>query len=380
MTQTCADPIPEIDASRRVLRINYIMPRPNLGGGIKSSKLIAEAMVRRGHDVRIIFPNKPIPLPPIWRVRTFAKTLRHRLSPTGGLRLHHLQTSTARLISVPRLRLQPSDVPDGDICMASWWETMEMINSWPESKGVKVHYIRGHEVFHREKERVRQVYLLNHRKVVNSLFLQRVMREEYDRESVVVHNGIDWNQFGALVRDRQATPTVGFMVGSSRLKGAHTAFEALRLVQKVIPELRVVCFGMDRMDNGHKLPAHVTYMQHPEQMRIAEIYRSADCWIVPSVTEGLPMPGLEAAACRCPIVATRCGGTGDYVQDGLNGFLVAVEEPREMADRIIDVLQAGDETWRCMSEASYRIAQSFNWDRSAALLEQTLLAALAKSA
>src|SRR5258706_3311985 len=134
------------------LRINYVMPRPNLGGGIKSSKLIAEAMVRRGHDVRIIFPNKPIPLPPIWRVRSFAKILRHRLTPTGGLRLHHLQSSTAKLIPVSKLRLDPGDVPDADVSIASWWETMEMISSWPDSSGIKVHYIRRHANFHPVKE------------------------------------------------------------------------------------------------------------------------------------------------------------------------------------------------------------------------------------
>jgi len=359
------------------LRINYVMPRPNLGGGIKSSKLIAEAMVRRGHDVRIIFPNKPMPLPPIWRVRSFAKILRHRLTLTGGLRLHHLQNSTAKLIPVSKLRLDPGDVPDADVSIASWWETMEMISSWPDSSGIKVHYIRGHEIFHREKERVRKVYHLDCPKIVNSFFLQRVMREEYGRESIVVHNGIDWDQFGANLRERNQPPTVGFMVGSARLKGAHTAFEALRLAQKGVPQLRVVCFGMDRIDRNHLLPANFVYEQHPPQPRIAEIYRSADCWIVPSVTEGLPMPGLEASACRCPIVATRCGGTDDYVRDGVNGYMVPVEDAKAMSQRVLDVIGCPSERWRQMSDASYDIAREFNWDRSAEILEEALRARLA---
>jgi hypothetical protein len=37
----------------RQLRINWVLPRSNPGGGIKSNKLIAEAMLRRGHDVRL---------------------------------------------------------------------------------------------------------------------------------------------------------------------------------------------------------------------------------------------------------------------------------------------------------------------------------------
>ena len=31
------------------LTINWVLPRPSLAGGVKSNRLIAEAMVRRGH-------------------------------------------------------------------------------------------------------------------------------------------------------------------------------------------------------------------------------------------------------------------------------------------------------------------------------------------
>jgi glycosyltransferase involved in cell wall biosynthesis len=64
------------------------------------------------------------------------------------------------------------------------------------------------------------------------------------------------------------------------------------------------------------------------------------------------------------------------MQDGVNGYLVPVEDPQQMAARILDVLQSSDEQWRQMSEASHRIAQEFNWERSAGLLESFLLEAV----
>jgi hypothetical protein len=60
----------------RVLKINFILPRTSLAGGIKSNKLIAEALVRRGHDVRIIYISAPVPMPKVWRVRTYLRRLR----------------------------------------------------------------------------------------------------------------------------------------------------------------------------------------------------------------------------------------------------------------------------------------------------------------
>ncbi|HEV8292541.1 MAG TPA: glycosyltransferase, partial [Tepidisphaeraceae bacterium] len=212
MSPTYADQPAARQTDARVLRVNYIMPFPNLGGGTKSSRLIAEAMVRRGHEVRIVYPAAWRPMPSIFRPRVWTRSALMRLR-LGRRPAHHLMQSTAKLIVVERHYVEPADVPDADVCMASWWETMEAISSWPESKGLKVHFIRGHEVFHREKEKVRNVYLMKHLKVCNSNWLRQVMAEEYGREAVVVHNGVDWSQFDSVPRRRAKTPTVGLMVG-----------------------------------------------------------------------------------------------------------------------------------------------------------------------
>ena len=109
---------------------------------------------------------------------------------------------------------------------------------------------------------------------------------------------------------------------------------------------------------------------------IPQLYRRADCWIVSSITEGFGMPGLESAACRCPVVSTRCGGPEDYVHDGSSGYLVPVGDAQEMARRIVDVVTQPDDAWRRMSEASYAVARTFNWPRSAEILEDALIAAV----
>ena len=82
----------------------------------------------------------------------------------------------------------------------------------------------------------------------------------------------------------------------------------------------------------HDLPKNLDFSLRPPQDQIPHIYRKSDCWIVSSITEGFGMPGLEAAACRCPVVTTRCGGPEDYVQDGVSGYLVPVGDAQDDAE------------------------------------------------
>jgi glycosyltransferase involved in cell wall biosynthesis len=65
--------------------------------------------------------------------------------------------------------------------------------------------------------------------------------------------------------------------------------------------------------------------------------RSLDLFVVPSHQEGLCIAALEAMACGCPVVSTRCGGPEEFVIDGQTGILVGFD-PDEMATAMLKVL------------------------------------------
>jgi glycosyltransferase involved in cell wall biosynthesis len=352
------------------------MHRPSLAGGVKSSRLISEALVRRGHEVNIIYLATPSPWPSPLRVRTFARRLWYETRMLGRAR-HHLVESTANLIPVRGDRIEANDVPDADACLASWWECREWIEPWPASKGAKVYVIRHHELWGRDDDRVRATYRMPGTKVVIAKWLQRLMADEYgDPGAIWVPNGVDWEQFDSQPRPRPERPTVGMLYGIVGWKGAETAFEAVRLAQRAHPDLRLVAFGRMPVAREHTPPANFEFHLRPDQALIPELYRRCHAWLVPSTIEGLGMPGLEAAAGHCPIVATRSGGPEDYVDDGVSGHLVPVGDAPAMAEAIGRVLDLPGDDWAAMSRASYAVARRFDWDDSAERLEQALLAAV----
>ena len=84
------------------------------------------------------------------------------------------------------------------------------------------------------------------------------------------------------------------------------------------------------------------------------------------------MPGLEAAACGCPVVSTRCGGPEDYVSDNVTGYLIDVGDIEKMAKRLVDVLELSQIDWQTMSLTSANYVSKFDWDVSAEKLENVL--------
>lgn len=363
---------------KKSLRINWVLPRPSLSGGIKSNRLIAEAMVRRGHQVRMLYVNVPAPMPPIRRV---LKVMRYWINRYKAMhkQQHHLEYSTAELVPVDHQPICEEDAPDADISIATWWETVHWIKDWSPSKGKKAYFIRHHELHGGDSNKVIETYELPLKKLVIANWLKRIMLEKYrDDDVTLIPNGVDWTQFNFKQRAKQTTPTVGLLYGIVAWKGAETAFKAVRLAQIKIPNLRVICFGSHPIDSAQNLPDNFEYHFRPSQNAIPELYRKTDCWLLPSTLEGFGMPGLEAAACGCPIISTRCGGPEDYVKDGHNGYLVDVGDAVAIADCIVKVVTMSPSTWQQMSHNSANYVKNFDWDISAKILEQSLLKLAAK--
>jgi glycosyltransferase involved in cell wall biosynthesis len=66
------------------------------------------------------------------------------------------------------------------------------------------------------------------------------------------------------------------------------------------------------------------------------------------------------------------GGPADIVIEGIDGFLVDVEDSTRLADRLVEVLTLSDPKWRRMSDAALATATQYTWDDATDLLENAL--------
>ena len=77
-----------------------------------------------------------------------------------------------------------------------------------------------------------------------------------------------------------------------------------------------------------------------ERSDVPEVMRALDCFVLPSLAEGISNTILEAMASGLPVVATDVGGNAELVRGAITGEIVAAADPEAIADSLIRL--AGD--------------------------------------
>jgi len=71
------------------------------------------------------------------------------------------------------------------------------------------------------------------------------------------------------------------------------------------------------------------------QEEMIDWYGDLDVLICTSISEGTPMPPLEAMSCGVPVISTRVGDLEEVIDSGTNGVLVGAYRNRQEAERTV---------------------------------------------
>jgi sugar transferase (PEP-CTERM/EpsH1 system associated) len=99
---------------------------------------------------------------------------------------------------------------------------------------------------------------------------------------------------------------------------------------------------------------------------VAEIMRGLDCFVLPSLAEGISNTVLEAMASGLPIVATDVGGNRELLSDGDNGRIVPADDAAALAAAIGGLLDDPTHARRLGAAARRAAVERFSVERMAA--------------
>lgn len=147
-------------------------------------------------------------------------------------------------------------------------------------------------------------------------------------------------------------------------KGVLDFARAARMVKKKVPEARFIILGgydnsigalkkedlQEYLDDGSiELPGEV---KDP-----VSFYKQSSVFVLPSYyREGLPRTILEGMACGRPIITTDWSGCREPIEDGVNGYLVPIKKPKELAKKMYRLAVDREKVLE-MSDAAYKTCQ-----------------------
>jgi len=155
-----------------------------------------------------------------------------------------------------------------------------------------------------------------------------------------------------LVDDQEASPDhpkeqrfrVLFLARVERQKGVYEALDTFRILQSQYPFVEMIMAGVGPelqrardYARSHGL-TKVEFPGHLEGAAKRRAFASADAYLFPSRTEGLPISVLEAMAQGLPLVARAVGGLPDFFQNGRMGFLTERGEPEVFASLLSELI------------------------------------------
>lgn len=80
----------------------------------------------------------------------------------------------------------------------------------------------------------------------------------------------------------------------------------------------------------------------PYGSELIKLYQDSHIFILPSLTEGVPLVLTEAMARGVPIIATSVGGVPDIIKDGKNGLLVPPANSQAIAEAVLRLMNDGE--------------------------------------
>lgn len=132
---------------------------------------------------------------------------------------------------------------------------------------------------------------------------------------------------------RNDAPLTVLWVGSVILrKGIQYLLEAAKLLANEPVEFVIAGPLGIRAEAFDGLPSSVRYMGPVPRSEASRLYRSADVFVLPTISDGFAITQVEALAHGAPVIATP--NCGEVVEDGRTGFIVPPRDAYALAAAI----------------------------------------------
>lgn len=191
---------------------------------------------------------------------------------------------------------------------------------------------------------------------------------------LTIENGIDEKQFAVSIdcsdkRRALGLPPQGPVIGvASRLEKIKGIKYLLRAMPEIVQRcpgtiLLIVGEGTERENleyESRRLGLCQKVIFTGKRFDVPEILKLLSVFLIPSLSEGLPLGLLEAMASSCPVVASKVGGIPGVVENGKTALLVSPKNSEEIATAVVELLHNHSLRERIARESRLAFGNAFS--------------------
>lgn len=357
----------------RILVLIYEWP-PIGGGGGQAAKDICQGLISRGHDVRVITSHiKGLP----------------RLEMDEGI----------QVIRVPTGRRKPyiaRFIDMSGFVVAGLWTSLRTVRKWRPDI-VHTHFAvptgpvawllkrlsglpyvltahlgdvpggapeKTHRWFRWVYPFTPSIWRNAGQVVAVSQYTRSLAEKHYPVDIQVIPNGVDLSKLDPGPIKINDPPRIVF---AGRFMSQKNPLQLVR----TLAELRGLAWDCVMLGDGplrfeieteihkHELHERFTLPGWVSTDEVIDWFSKSDILFMPSLSEGLPVAGLQALAMGLAIVASRIGGFIDLVEPGENGYLINPHHPEQYAE-VLGKILSQPTCLRKHREMSRKKAQDFD--------------------
>jgi glycosyltransferase involved in cell wall biosynthesis len=200
---------------------------------------------------------------------------------------------------------------------------------------------------------------------------EKIVQAEVSPDKVcIIKNGIDLSRFEEATFQFDAKKTLGIpenhlVIGTvgrlSSEKGHRHFLNIFDSIEKKNSQITFLLIGDgDLREELEQKFNRKSIIFTGTRSDLPELYRCMDIFVLPSLTEGLPMVLLEAMASSLPVVATRVGDVPRVVVEKETGFIVEAGDEEDMEKCLLTLLDNPQKRKRMGQKGYQRVKEGFS--------------------
>lgn len=253
--------------------------------------------------------------------------------------------------------LPDSTFPECDVCITySDNPYLSQLTKLPQVKKVMLYMLSYGMSIERERKNIMNdnvVVMCSTKKLENVISAEgvKVNRVGFalDMEDMYIESNIDRKKYLAIMYHNNCDKRYELAVNI-----ANDLFERKKIDG-------VITFGTDVNYNSARKPIGlIKHYINANRNEIRTIFNTCQCFLMPSITEGLNLTPIESTLCGCPSVI--CDGAIDELFfDNKTCFISKIDDINELTEKTEKVIKNFDKYSKLFYQNMYKISQEYNW-------------------